>query len=193
MISLLVEIHNYLESSQPTGQPVLHKDLTLRLKKLIEEKPIRLDRALMNHFLRFALGGWDYLPVNDERVADVIFPLVRKLDPDHLFWKIDGQIIWKIDPWKEMHRLALLRREQREVEGAQLEVRKVTKDQLVDAVMAKFKFPPGLRKEAEKLAVQLMKSQATEVAKIFGVDISQLPDMSKPHKVIEEGKTVNEY
>jgi hypothetical protein len=153
-----------------------------------------LDLPLLNHFLRLAMGGWDHLPVNDERQRLAILPLIKELDPEEKFWHVEGDMIWKIDPWREIEKITLLRREKREIEAQELEVRKITKDELTNAIKKKLGYMDN--QQVEQLALCILRAENEEarhmLAAQFGIDLKQM-ELNKPHKIIQEGKVINEY
>lgn len=155
-------------------------------------EPITLNLARLNNFMRLAMGGWDSLPCNDERIRDDIFPIIRQLDPDEKYYHLEGDIIWRIDPWKELMLKMEARRAQRLVDEQVLEMRKLKLEQLVEAIQKAYKLPT--KAMAEGLALEIVRKGGVEVAKVYGVDISDLGGMElKPHVVLEEGKVTNEY
>ena len=142
----------------------------------------------MNHFLRLAVGGMDSLPVNNDYLRQAILPIIPQLDPEERFWHVEGDIIWKVDPWKESCRVMHALRERRAEEQGRIDLRKRVKDELVQAIYRKCGV--GLpEKTVDELALGIIHKNAVDVAKEFGVDITILGEGEKlPHEVLTEGE-----
>lgn len=149
-----------------------------------------LTLPLLNHFLRLALGGWDNLPVNDPLIAATILPLVKELDPNEVFWHVEDGFIWKVDPWKAIWRRTQERAKLREEQLIQSDKQKELKELLIVAIQKKLHLPD--RQMAERLALEILRDKATEVAREFGVELGEMEGYI-PTQVIQEGKVVDEY
>jgi len=138
-----------------------------------------LTLPILNKFLGLIVGYQDFKQIEND---PGLLELIKFIDSEEQFWHVEDNILWKKKSWLgDIDNITRKRRESEIINSIKDERKKALK-----TIQYKLAEISGL--DADKLldmALSILHKRKVETASLFGVDISELPDMPVNYIIIE--------
>jgi hypothetical protein len=144
---------------------------------------ITLNKELLSKFLEEIIGFKSHHTLKNPELASII----QLVDPDSAKWHInDSRVVWRLAEWRtEYARLEQIKKDSA-LYNSTLDARKLVVEQLSEGIRNFLGVESTL---ALTLALDMIHKDNVAGAMVFGVDISNIPELPKRHIVIEEGRS----